>query len=146
MPSSPRTLRDVRASRPAKPYLPDGTLDPREWEIACSAAAVLILVVLRDKPWFVPAKSIEALGRGVEMDIRWTSCSTEKPRGSTWSIDRPEVPPYCFPSHSRTPIPGRPGQRSDCCKAGASSCQGASSSAERIRAGATGGSLVGRPT
>jgi hypothetical protein len=103
MPSSPRTLRDVRASRPAKPYLPDGTLDPREWGIACSAAGVLMLVVLRDKPWFVSAKPIEVLGRGVEIQVfvRWLSSEVWKEtpcavdgypvdvvlEGETWRID-----------------------------------------------------------
>ena len=80
MPRPPTTPRDVRASRPAKPYLPDGTLDPREWEIACSAAGVLMLVVLRDKPWFVSAKPIEVLGRGLEIQVsvRWLSSEVWK--------------------------------------------------------------------
>jgi hypothetical protein len=80
MPRSTRMPRDVRASRPAKPYLPDGTLDPREWEIACSAAGVLMVAVLRDKPWFVSAKPIEVLGCGVEIQVfvRWLSSEVWK--------------------------------------------------------------------
>src|SRR4051812_25869940 len=75
MPRSTRMPRDVRASRPAKPYLPDGTLDPSEWEITYSAAGVFMLAVLRDKPWFVTDNSIEVLGCGVEIQVfvRWLS-------------------------------------------------------------------------
>jgi hypothetical protein len=65
----------VMARRPSSPYLPDGTLDPREWEIACSAAGVIGLVVLRDEPWFVEARPVEVLGEGVELEVvvRWLS-------------------------------------------------------------------------
>lgn len=70
-----RGLRDAQASRPPTPYLPDGTLDPREWEIACTAASVLTLVVLRDEPWFVRAFPVEVLDEGVELEVvvRWLS-------------------------------------------------------------------------
>ncbi|MFL5291138.1 MAG: hypothetical protein ACJ79U_06445, partial [Myxococcales bacterium] len=70
----------MRASRPAKAHLPDGTRHPREWEIACSAAGVLMLAVLRNKPWFVSAKPIEVLGRGVEIQVfvRWLSSEVWK--------------------------------------------------------------------
>lgn len=60
---SPR-LRDMMAARPKAPYLPDGTLDPREWEIACSAANVISAAVLHDEPWFVRARPVE---------VRWLS-------------------------------------------------------------------------
>lgn len=67
--------RDVRADRPKTPYLPDGTLDPREWEIACSAAGVLALVVLGGEPWFAGARPVEVRGQGVELEVvvRWLS-------------------------------------------------------------------------
>ncbi len=70
-----RAPRDVRADRPAKPYRPDGTLDPREWKIACSAAGVLSMVVLGGQPWFVGARPIEVHGKGVELEVlvRWLS-------------------------------------------------------------------------
>jgi hypothetical protein len=75
MPRNRRGLRDVKASRPSTPYLPDGTLDPREWEIACTAANALALVVLRGEPWFVQARPIEVYEQGVELEVvaRWLS-------------------------------------------------------------------------
>lgn len=80
VPRRRRGLRDVRADRPAKPYRPDGTLDPREWEIACSSAGALALVVLRDEPWFVSARPIEVFEQGVELDVvvRWVSSEVLK--------------------------------------------------------------------
>src|SRR5512138_1882486 len=75
MPRRPRGLRPASADRPAKPYRPDGSLDPREWEIACSAAGALTLVVLRDEPWFLAARPIEVCDEGVELEVvvRWLS-------------------------------------------------------------------------
>lgn len=75
MPRRPRGLRPASADRPAKPYLPDGSLDPREWEVACSAAGVLTLAVLRDEPWFVAAQPVHVVGQGVEVEVvvRWLS-------------------------------------------------------------------------
>ncbi|TMA16771.1 MAG: hypothetical protein E6J85_17915 [Deltaproteobacteria bacterium] len=87
MPRPPTTPRDVRASRPAKPYLPDGSLDPREWETACSAAGVLMLVVLRDKPWFVSAKPIEVLGSGVQIQVLVRWLSSEVWKETPWAVD-----------------------------------------------------------
>jgi hypothetical protein len=77
---SRRRPQDVKASRPRNPYLPDGTLDPREWEIACSAAGVLMLVVLRDEPWFVSARPVEVFEHGVELEVlvRWLSSEVWK--------------------------------------------------------------------
>jgi hypothetical protein len=70
----------VRAPRPKKPYLPDGTLDPREWEIACSAAGILTLAVLPGEPWFVGARAIEVHEQGVELEVvvRWLSSEVWK--------------------------------------------------------------------
>jgi hypothetical protein len=75
-----RGPRDVKAARPKKPYLPDGTLDPREWEIASSAAGVLTLVVLQGEPWFVGARPIEVHEQGVELEVvvRWLSSEVWK--------------------------------------------------------------------
>ena len=75
MPPRRRRPIDVKATRPAKPYLPDGTLDPREWEIACSSAGALALVVLAREPWFVSARPVEVYGQGValEVEVRWLS-------------------------------------------------------------------------
>lgn len=75
-----RGLRDARADRPPTPYLPDGTLDPREWKVACSAANVLRLVLLRDEPWFVEARPVEIDGKGVELEVvvRWLSSEVWK--------------------------------------------------------------------
>ncbi len=80
MPRRRRGLRDVKAARPPTPYLPDGTLDPREWEIACSAANVLTLVVLRDEPWFVSARPVGVFEQGVELEVevRWLSSEVWK--------------------------------------------------------------------
>jgi len=63
------------ADRPKSPYLPDGTLDPREWEIACTAVNVVALVLLRDEPWFVEARPVHVQGKGVELEVvvRWLS-------------------------------------------------------------------------
>ena len=67
--------RDVRDDRPATPYLPDGTLDPREWQIANSAAFVIGAVLLRNEPWFVTVHPVEVVGKGVELEVvvRWLS-------------------------------------------------------------------------
>lgn len=75
MPRRPRALRDAMAERPPSPYLPDGTLDPKEWEIACSAANVLRLAVLHAEPWFVKARPVEIQDQGVELEVvvRWLS-------------------------------------------------------------------------
>jgi hypothetical protein len=75
VPRRRRGLHDVRLDRPRVPYLPDGTLDPREWNVACSAAYVLMAVVLRDQPWFVCARPIEVRGQGVQLEVvvRWYS-------------------------------------------------------------------------
>jgi hypothetical protein len=77
MPRRPRrtAVQDVRASRPASPYLSDGRLDPREWQIACSAAGVLTLVLLREEPWFLAARPIEVHEQGVQLEVvvRWLS-------------------------------------------------------------------------
>jgi hypothetical protein len=75
MPRRPRRLRDAEAERPPTPYLPDGTLDPREWRIACAAANVLAVVVLRAEAWFVVARPIEVYRQGVELEVvvRWLS-------------------------------------------------------------------------
>jgi hypothetical protein len=80
MPPRRRPLNDVKASRPARPYLPDGNLDPREWEIACSAAGALALVVLAGEPWFVGARPIEVHEQGVELEVvvRWLSSEVWK--------------------------------------------------------------------
>jgi hypothetical protein len=80
MPRRRRGLRDAKAARPATPYLPDGTLDPREWEIACSAAHVLALVVLRDEPWLVCARPVEVFEQGVELEVvvRWLTSEVWK--------------------------------------------------------------------
>jgi hypothetical protein len=80
MPRRRRGLSDVKAARPPTPYLPDGTLDPREWEIACSAANVLTLVVLRDEPWFVCARPVEVYEQGLELEVvvRWLSSEVWK--------------------------------------------------------------------
>lgn len=73
-------MRDVMADRPRNPYLPDGTLDPREWEIACSAAGVLTLIVLAKEPWFVSAQPFEVFQKGVELEVvvRWLSSEVWK--------------------------------------------------------------------
>jgi hypothetical protein len=70
-----RGLQDVRASRPKSAYRKDGTLDPREWKIACSAAGVIRLIVLAGQPWFVEARPVEIPGKGVELEVvvRWLS-------------------------------------------------------------------------
>jgi hypothetical protein len=70
-----RDVRDARADRPRSPYLPDGTLDPREWEVACGAVNVLALVVLGEEPWFVEARPVEVQGQGVALEVvvRWLS-------------------------------------------------------------------------
>lgn len=80
MPRRPRGLRDARADRPPTPYLPDGSLDPREWEVACSAANALTFVVLRDEPWFVQARPVEVYRQGVELEVvvRWLSSDVWK--------------------------------------------------------------------
>ena len=66
--------------RPPTPYLPDGTLDPREWEIACGAANVLTLVLLRGEPWFVSARPVEVYQQGVELEVvvHWLSSEVWK--------------------------------------------------------------------
>jgi hypothetical protein len=75
MSRGPRKLKDARAERPAKPYLPDGTLDPREWRVASGAANLIALIVCRGQPWFVAARPIEVLEQGVELEVvvRWLS-------------------------------------------------------------------------
>lgn len=75
MPRRRPGLRHVEEDRPTRPYLPDGTLDPREWEIASSAAGVIAMVVLRDEPWFVAARPVEVPRKGVELEVlvRWLS-------------------------------------------------------------------------
>jgi hypothetical protein len=80
MPTRRRGLRDARDDRPKSPYRPDGTLDPREWEVACGAAGVLTMVLLRDQPWFVAARPVEVLGQGVELEVvvRWLSSEVWK--------------------------------------------------------------------
>jgi hypothetical protein len=80
MPRRRQPLRDVKASRPPTPYLPDGTLDPREWELACSAAGALVLEVLCDEPWFVSARPMEVFQQGVELEVvvRWLSSEVWK--------------------------------------------------------------------
>ncbi len=69
------TPQDVRAQRPARPYLPDGTLDPQEWTIACSAAHAISTVVCAGEPWFVAAQPVHVLEQGVELEVvvRWLS-------------------------------------------------------------------------
>lgn len=61
------------ADRPKSPYLPDGTLDPREWEIACTAVNVIRLALLPGEPWFVEARPVHVPGKGVELEVvvRW---------------------------------------------------------------------------
>jgi hypothetical protein len=80
MPRRRRSLRDARDDRPQTPYLPDGTLDPREWEVACSAANVLGLVVLCSEPWFVQARPVEIYEQGVELEVvvRWLASEVWK--------------------------------------------------------------------
>jgi hypothetical protein len=80
MPPRRRRLNDVEATRPAKPYLPDGTLDPREWEVACGAAGALELAVLAGELWFVGARPIEVYQQGVELEVvvRWLSSEVWK--------------------------------------------------------------------
>jgi hypothetical protein len=75
MPRRPRGLRDAQAARPPTPYRPDGTLDPREWKIACSAANVLRFVVLGGEWWFVEARPVEVFQQGVQLEVvvRWLS-------------------------------------------------------------------------
>ena len=75
MPRRRRGLQPAWEDRPSTPYLPDGSLDPREWEAACSAAGVVSLVLLRDEPWFVQARPVEVSGRGLELEVvvRWLS-------------------------------------------------------------------------
>jgi hypothetical protein len=70
-----RPLKDAQASRPASPWRADGTLDPREWRVACSAAGVLELVTLQGQPWFVCARPVELPGVGVQLEVtvRWDS-------------------------------------------------------------------------
>lgn len=77
----------MKGTRPATPYLPDGTLDPREWERACSAANVLTHVTLRDQPWFVAARAIEVYEQGVELEVvvRWLSSDVW--RQAPFSVD-----------------------------------------------------------
>jgi hypothetical protein len=66
-----RAPRALPAVRPPAPTLPDGTLDPREWERASKAAIALILGGLHDEPWFVSARPVETLGveAGIELDV-----------------------------------------------------------------------------
>jgi len=73
------------------PYLPDGTLDPREWEIACSAAGVLTMAVLQGEPWFVGARPVEVLGKGVDLEVvvRWLSPEVWK--RVPWRVDGYQV-------------------------------------------------------
>ena len=80
MPRRHRGLRDARDDRPRSPYLPDGTLDPREWKVACTAVNVLALALLRDEPWFVQARPVEVHGQGVELEVvvRWLSAEVWK--------------------------------------------------------------------
>jgi hypothetical protein len=80
MPRRPRKLRDAQAERPPAPYLPDGTLDPREWEAGCAAAGLLTLVVLAEEPWFVSARPMEVYRQGVELEVtvRWLSSEVWK--------------------------------------------------------------------
>ena len=75
-----RAPQDAKSARPETPYLPDGTLDPREWEIACSAAGVLTLVLLRNERWFVGARPVEVYEQGVELEVivRWLSSEVWK--------------------------------------------------------------------
>lgn len=70
-----RGLRDAQADRPPTPYLPDGTLDPREWKVACSAANVVTFALLHDESWFVLAQPVEVRGQGVHLEVvvRWLS-------------------------------------------------------------------------
>lgn len=70
-----RGPRDAQADRPPRPYRPDGTLDPREWRVACTSANVLTLAVLGGEPWFVTARPVEVHGQGVELEVvaRWLS-------------------------------------------------------------------------
>jgi hypothetical protein len=70
-----RKLEDVRAERAPKPYLADGTLDPEEWKLACSAANAIAQVVGGGQPWFVEARPIEVYGQGLELEVvvRWLS-------------------------------------------------------------------------
>ena len=82
-----RAPHDVKSARPTTPYLSDGTLDPREWEIACSAAGVLTLVLLRNEPWFVGARPVEVHEQGVELEVivRWLSSEVWKK--VPWEVD-----------------------------------------------------------
>jgi len=75
-----RAPHDVKAARPATPYLQNGTLDPRDWEIACSAAGVLTLGLLRNEPWFVGARPVEVHEHGLELEVivRWLSSEVWK--------------------------------------------------------------------
>jgi hypothetical protein len=70
----------MKAARPAKPYLPDGTLDPREWEVACDSAGNLARILLAGEPWFVAARPIEVFEQGVELEVvvRWFSSEVWK--------------------------------------------------------------------
>ena len=75
-----RRPTDVKSARPATPYLPDWTLDPREWEGACNGAGNLARVLLAGEPWFVAARPIEVLAQGVEIEVvvRWLSSEVWK--------------------------------------------------------------------
>ena len=75
MPRRRHGPKDAQAERPATPYLPDGTLDPQEWKIACTAVNVLALVLVGSEPWFVEARPVEVPGQGVELEVvvRWLS-------------------------------------------------------------------------
>ncbi len=75
MPRRRHAPKDARQERPATPYQPDGTLDPREWEVALAAAGHLTDLVLPREPWFVEARPIEVFEQGVELEVvvRWLS-------------------------------------------------------------------------
>ncbi len=88
MPRRRRALHDVQADRPTTPYLPDGTLDPREWKIACSAARFLTVAELHDEPWFVCARPVEVYGQGgveLQVVVRWLSSEVWKK--VPWEVD-----------------------------------------------------------
>lgn len=75
MPPRRRAPRSAMADRPPQPYLPDGTLDPREWRVALTACNAIALALLANEPWFLEARPVEVKGQGVavEVVVRWVS-------------------------------------------------------------------------
>jgi hypothetical protein len=69
-----RRPRAVQDERPSTLFLPDGTVDPRAWEIVRTSTSALEHAVA-GHAWFVAARPIEVHGEGVQLEVvvRWVS-------------------------------------------------------------------------